>query len=195
MSYSYIKKNSIKCYFCNGDHICRECPKESKVSPIFKRKIGDIMEHWIANNFKCPGCKCAQLNVIGNHTPSLDIICKKCLMKIEVKSKCLSVQKLPSDIKLPHGSYIDYIQRLKENLNLIVIIYGVDRINKNISIREVLYANNFDLKNPAVIKVDKRPDSNLSTIFIKNKTKLINLDIETDNTIISFKDNYNSLMS
>lgn len=195
MSYSYKKKLNIKCYFCNGNHICRDCPKELAIAPIFKKKIGDIMEHWIANNFKCPGCKYTHLNVIGNHTPSLDIICDKCSMKIEVKSKCLSVQKIPNDIKLPHGSYIDYVQRLKQNLNLIVIIYGIDRVTKVINIREVLYANNYDMRNPDIINVYKNPDSTLSTIFIKDKTKLINLDIETIDTKISFKDGYDTIMT
>lgn len=197
MAYLSIKSNekttNIKCYFCNGEHACRDCPKESTMAPIFKKKVGNMMEYWVAKNFKCPECNHACLNVIGNHTPSLDIICKNCSKKFEVKSKCLSVNKLPNDINLPHGSYIDYVHRLEEGLNLIVIIYGVDRINKIIKIREVLYADNIDLKNTSVIEVQKKNDSNLSTILIKNKTKLIKLNLETDNTILSFKNDYESL--
>ncbi len=184
------EKTSIKCYFCNENHACRDCPKESAMAPIFKKKVGNMMEHWVANNFNCPECNHACLNVIGNHTPSLDIICKNCSKKFEVKSKCLSVNKLPNDIKLPHGSYIDYVHRLEEGLNLIVIIYGVDRINKIINIREVLYADNTYLKNPAVIEVQKRPDSNLSTILIKNKKNLLKLNLITNNIILSFKNEY-----
>jgi hypothetical protein len=183
-------KKSIKCYFCNGTHVCRDCPKETAMAPILKKKVGNMMEYWVANNFKCPECKYACLNVIGNHAPSLDIICNNCSKKFEVKSKCLSVEKLPNDIKLPHGSYIDYIYRLEEKLNLIVIIYGVDRINKIINIREVLYANNKYLKNPNVIKVQKRPESNLSTILIKDRTMLLKLKLETNNNILSFKNDF-----
>jgi hypothetical protein len=199
MAYLSVKSNEtttgIKCYFCNGDHACRDCPKESAMAPIFKKKVGNMMEHWVAKNFKCPECNHACLNVIGNHTPSLDIICKNCSKKFEVKSKCLSVNKLPNDINLPHGSYIDYVHRLEEGLNLIVIIYGVDRINKMINIREVLYADNKDLRGPSIIEVQKRTNSNLSTILIKNKTKLMKLSLETDNTILSFKNDYESLGS
>ena len=187
------KTTGIKCYFCNGDHACRDCPKDSAMAPIFKKKVGNMMEYWVAKNFRCPECNHTCLNVIGNHTPSLDIICKNCSKKFEVKSKCLSVNKLPNDINLPHGSYIDYVHRLEEGLNLIVIIYGVDRINKMINIREVLYADNADLKVPAIIKVQKRNDSNLSTILIKNKMKLLKLNLETANTILSFKNDYESL--
>jgi hypothetical protein len=196
-SYKLNEKSTsgIKCYFCNGNHACRDCPKESAMAPIFKKKVGNMMEYWVAKNFKCPECNQSSLNVIGNHTPSLDIICKNCNKKFEVKSKCLSVNKLPNDIKLPHGSYIDYVHRLEEGLNLIVIIYGVDRINKIINIREVLYADNSDLRDPTVIEVEKRTDSNLSTILIKNKTKLFKLNLETDNTILSFKNDYENLGS
>jgi hypothetical protein len=180
------KTNTIKCYFCNGNHTCRNCPKESIMAPIFKKKIGNMMEYWVAENLKCPECNNNCLNVIGNHTPSLDIICNSCSKKFEVKSKCLSIKKLPNDINLPHGSYIDYIHRLEEDLNLIVIIYGIDRINKMINIREVLYADNTDLKDPLLIKVEKKDNSNLSTISIKNKKKLMKLSIQTNNTILSF---------
>lgn len=187
------KATCIKCYFCNGNHVCRDCPKESAMSPILKKNVGNMMEHWIAENFKCPECNHACLNVIGNHTPSLDIICNNCSKKFEVKSKCLSINKLPNDITLPHGLHTEYVYRSNEGLNLIVIIYGVDRINKIINIREVLYADNMDLQDSKVIEVQKRENSNLSTILIKNKTKLMKLSLKTNNTILSFKKYYEFL--
>jgi hypothetical protein len=110
-----------------------------------------------------------------------------------VKSKCLSVNNLPNDIKLPHGSYIDYVHRLNEGLNLIVIIYGVDRIKKMIKIREVLYANNNLLNKIDIIKVSKRIDNNLSTILIKNKEKLDKLKVQTKNTILTFKNDFDKM--
>jgi hypothetical protein len=194
---SYLKYNdynkSIKCYFCNGNHACRDCPKEAELAPTFRKRVGGMFEYWTADNIKCQNCNCKTLKVIGNHTPSLDLICQnpECNKKYEVKSKCLSVSKLPSDIKLPHGSYNDYLYRLKEGLNLIVIIYGVDRVKKTISIREVIYANNDDLLNENLIEVEKRTDSNLSTIMIKNKNLLNKLQLDTQNTCLSFQNDVN----
>lgn len=187
-----VNKNSdsLKCYFCNGNHACRDCPLEATMAPMLRKKVGNMMEYYVADNLCCPECGYQKtLKVIGNHTPSLDIICqrKECSKKFEVKSKCLSVHKLPNDIKLPHGSFIDYKQRVKEGLNLIVIIYGVDRIRKLINIREVLYANNEDLENSSIIEVDKREDNNLSIINIKNKNYLMKLDLNADTTNITFQ--------
>jgi hypothetical protein len=188
LSKSLLEKDSIKCYFCNGNHACRDCPLEAKMAPVLRKKVGNMMEYFVADNLKCPECKKEKtLKVIGNHTPSLDIVCSHCNNKFEVKSKCLSVTKLPHDINLPHGSYIDYVHRLGEGLNLIVIIYGVDRINKLITIREVLYANNRQLKDPLVVEVLKRSDNNLSTIMIKNKRILSKLELQTEDTILTFK--------
>lgn len=191
-------KESIKCYFCAGKHACRDCPLEATMAPILRKKVGNMMEYYVADNLKCPECGIQKLKVIGNHTPSLDIICNHCEKKFEVKSKCLSIAKLPNDIKLPHGSHIDYVHRLEEELNLIVIIYGVDRVKKLITIREVLYANNKDLRNSSLIEVQKRSDNNLSTIMIKNKKNLTKLSLVTDNTVITFKsdvDTYRNVQS
>jgi hypothetical protein len=188
---SLNKQNIVNCYFCNKSHIARECPDEIFMSPIFKKKIGNMMEYWFANNFNCPECNHDILTVIGNHTPSFDVVCNKCYQKFEVKSKCLSVSVLPNDIQLYHGSYINYIYKLNKGLNLIVIIYGVNRLNKDIIIKEVLYANNIALKNKNIINVLKKNDSNLSIIFIKNKAKIQKLVINTTNTILSFKKYFN----
>lgn len=183
-----LPANSIKCYFCNGNHACRDCPLEASMAPMLRKKVGNLMEYYVAENLKCPECGLEKkLKVIGNHTPSLDLVCSCCQKKFEVKSKCLSVAKLPFDINLPHGSYIDYVHRLEEGLNLIVIIYGVDRVKKLITIREVLYANNADLKNQEIVSVQKRQDNNLSTIMIKNKKNLCNLNLQTSNTVLTFK--------
>jgi len=179
------KKCIQKCYFCGEDHTCRDCPLELQMAPILKKKVGAMMEHYVANNFQCPSCNKKTLRVIGNHSPSLDIVCS-CGKKIEVKSKCLSVTKLPNDIKLPHGSYIDYINRLKDGLDLFIIIYGVDRIKKIIKIREVLYATHSMLTNDSIIQVIKRDDNTLSTIFIKDRTKLTVLPIPSADRIIDF---------
>ena len=104
----------------------------------------------------------------------------------ECKSKCLSVDNLPSDIILPHGSYPHFICRLDEGLNLIVVIYGIDRSKKTINIREVRYADNKDLINSNIIQIEKKQDSNSSSIFIKNRSKLKKIDYSTDNLCLNF---------
>ena len=175
---------SVKCYFCNGNHVCRECPVEQQMSPIYKNKVGNIMEYYIADNFKCPECNKQGLYVLGDHTPSLDIICNYCLKKFEVKSKCLSIKIIPSDINLNHGSYVSYINRLNEKLNLFVIIYGVNRLTKNIYIREVLYANNSLLLNSNIIEVKK--NNNGSIIQIKEKNFLKKMNFKK-NTFMNFE--------
>ena len=174
-----VNKNTrkpIKCFTCGGNHISRECGVEPQLAPENKKQIGNIMEHYIANNIYCPECNSPGLHVVGDHSPSLDIICKNCNHKFEVKSKCLSIQELPCDISLPHGAYVDYMNRLEENLNLIVAIYGVNRSTKNIYIKEILYAENSLLRDKKVIEVNKRAGTNLSTILIKNRLALTKLD-------------------
>lgn len=184
----HLKKCMYKCYFCSENHTCRECPLEAEMAPVLKKKIGMLMEHYIANNFVCPQCDKNTLNVIGNHSPSLDIVCRECSKKIEVKSKCLSVNNLPNDIRLPHGSYHDFINRIDNGLDLFVVIYGVDRIRKTIKIREVLHVPTIILKNYNTIEIVKRNDNNLSTILIKNRLSLNQLDIPNKDKTIDFGD-------
>lgn len=183
------KKKKIRCYFCNGDHLCRDCPIESKLAPVLKQKVGNFMEYYVANIFECPSCQMKSLKVLGNNSPSLDIVCTDCSRRIEVKSKCLSVNRLPKDIKLPHGNFSDYSKRQKYGLDFIIVIYSVDRIKKHITIREVLYMNDNIIKNGNIVEVIKRPSSPLSTIMIKdrNSPKIKKLEINNKETNISFK--------
>lgn len=167
------------CNFCGGtNHLCRQCPIEAKMAPILKKYIGKVIENFIASQYACPCCKKNNLSVLGNHSPSLDIVCRSCTRKFEVKSKCLSVNDLPNDIKLPHGSYEEYIKRQSTGLDLFVVIYKVDRIKKIITIREVLYAKNSMIREKNNIMVLKRRNSHLSTIFIKNRNQLINMELD-----------------
>lgn len=167
-----------RCYFCGETHVCRECPTETAVAPVLKKYIGSIMEEWVGKNFPCPCCKSKSLTVLGNHSPSLDIVCSSCNRKFEVKSKCLSVNKLPNDINLPHGNFEDYQKRQQKGLDLIVIIYKVDRLDKKITIREVLYAKNSEIKKSKNIQVIKRIKSHLSTIIINNKNLLSKFNLK-----------------
>lgn len=178
-----MNQTSIKCYFCKGNHLCRNCPIEVSVSEEYKNKVGMMMEYYIAENFNCPECNEQSLCVLGNHTPSLDIICNHCSKLFEVKSKCLSVQTIPQDINLNHGCYYSYMNRLADKLNLFVVIYGADRVTKNISIREILYANNSLLLNSKIIEVKK--NNNSSTIIIKQKNYLKKMLVKK-NRVIKF---------
>ena len=131
----------------------------------------------------------ATLKRLNNHSPSLDIICT-CGLKFEVKSKCLSIKELPIDIQLNHGTYIDCMNRINEDsLNLILIIYGVNRIQKEIYIREILYANNKLLKDSNVIDIKPIVLSNkkVSKIFIKNRNLMAKLNLSNMTRTISFK--------
>jgi hypothetical protein len=178
---SKSKPSTKKCNFCGGEnHLCRQCPIEAQMAPILKKYIGKIIENFIASNYDCPCCNKNSLHVLGNHTPSLDIECNNnnCLRKFEVKSKCLSVTNLPADIKLPHGSFEEYSKRQKNGLDLFVVIYKVDRIRKIITIREVLYAKNKDITENKNIKVVRRKNSHLSTIYIKDRNKMIKKELD-----------------
>lgn len=177
IAYSKQCNSEVKCYFCGGSHLCRECPQETLLAPILKKYIGSIMEDFIGDNFCCPSCNKKQMTVLGNHSPSLDIVCQSCERRFEVKSKCLSVNNLPKDINLPHGNYEDYKKRQSSGLDLFVIIYKVDRINKKITIREVLYSKNSEILENNNIKVVKRHKSHLSTISIQDRNLITKMDL------------------
>lgn len=169
------------CYFCGGNHLCRQCPQELILAPLLKKYIGSIMENFISDNYSCPGCNTCNLKVLGNHSPSLDIVCKNCDRKFEVKSKCLSVNQLPIDLNLPHGNFFDYKKRQSSGLDFFIIIYKVDRFNKKIKIREILYIKNKEISKGNNFKVIKRNDSNLSTIIIDNRLNLNKLNLVSKN--------------
>jgi len=183
---------NLKCYFCGGNHACRNCPIEKQIAPMLKKKVGSEMEHYVALNCSCPSCHKKKLHVIGNHSPSLDIICMnpECQRKFEIKSKCLSVNELPLDINMPHGNYIDYLNRQQSGLDFIIVIYKVNRKTKKIIIREVLYIDNDTIIRGDVVNVVKRMNSHLSTIKINNrlhnKIKRFNMK-KWKNIEISFK--------
>ncbi len=169
---SRINRKTQKCYYCEGAHSCRECPQEKLISPIMKKLVGMYMEHIVANKIKCPKCFHGQLNIIGTHAPSLDIICEECKTKFEIKSKCISATDIPNDLILPHGSYFDYINRLDEGLEFIIIIYGVDRKTKIINIRKILYIPHQTLINKTYINIIKKNNSTLSEIYIPDNRML-----------------------
>ena len=181
------------CHFCHApSHETNKCPIEISASNLLKKKIGIIMEYFVASNLKCPECNNPTLKVIGNCSPSLDIVCNYCNSIFEVKSKCLSNYFIPNDIVLPHGVYNKFIKRCDEGLNIIIVIYGIDRYNKNIVIREILYINNETLKDDNNIQLLQNKNNLLSTISIKNKLLLRPIILESIN-VISFADEFELL--
>ena len=183
---------SNKCYFCSGNHLSRDCKIEKKIAPILKKKVGDTMEHYIANTLNCPECKKNELKVIGNHSPSLDIVCNNCNIKIEVKSKCLSVERLPKDININHGCYYEFNKRIDNNLNMIIILYGVNRVKKQITIREILYVPNSYFQK-SFLNITKKNNSNLTEITIKDRFNLPNL-LDNEKPVIDFENEVKQLL-
>lgn len=185
-----------KCSFCDGNHNSRNCNIEQYCAPIFKKEVGIYMEEHITQNIKCPRCGNDKLYKLGNHTPSIDLVCTECNHIYEVKSKCLSVKDLPNDIFCNGGNYTQLINNIKtKELDLIIVLYGVNREKKEIHIREILYADNKMLNDTCPKKniiISKKNDNQLSSIEIKNKDKLKKLHIK--NTYLSFKKLYEDLM-
>jgi hypothetical protein len=165
-----IAKHPCICNFCFGNHNCRNCPIEAKFSPILKKIIGPRIEFFVSKNISCPFCNKKTLYCLDDNSPSLDLVCKSCQNQFEVKSKCLSAKNLPKDIILPHGNYYKYKQRQESILNLIVVIYKVDRIKKEVEIREVLFASHNSISKKDNIFVNPRNINSL--IQIKDRNKL-----------------------
>lgn len=159
----------VKCSFCGGNHTSRQCNVEKQTAPIIKEFIGYKMEHFIENNVKCPNCKKGKLNVLGNNSPSLDCICNCCKYKYEIKSKCLSVNTIPDNIYLKHGNYEMYKNRQNSGLDFIIIIYGVNRYKKSITIKKVFHVPHNDIINNNNFKVEQQ--NNHCVIKINNHTK------------------------
>jgi hypothetical protein len=178
-------KNDIKCFYCNGNHLVRNCLIEKKESSKNKKNTGKFMEQYYANNFCCYRCQEENFYVLNNRSPSLDIICKECNNKIEIKSKCLSVDILPDDLLINSGSYKYFINRINENLDLVIFIYKVNRITKDIIIREILYFTNYQLKENKLIKIIPKEDKNISIIYIPNRNdpNIIKLSVPNNNII------------
>ena len=118
---------------------------------------------------KCPNCKKGKLNVLGNNSPSLDCICNCCQYKYEIKSKCLSINNLPKDLKITHGNFNFYRDRQENGLDFIIIIYGVNRETKIVTIKKVFHVPHKDIINNNNFNVSQ--NNNYSIINIKDHTK------------------------
>ncbi len=189
---------TVKCHYCGGRHCCRECPIEKTLAPYMRKLVGLYMEDFVAKELCCPNCGShGSLKMLGTHAPSLDIICECCHENFEVKSKCLS-GNIPIDLVFNHGNYYDYIERAKQGLNFIFIIYSVDRKTKIVSIKNVYYCpKNTNHNNVIVIK---KSDSQLSDIYIKKISCLheiqleYNYDYNFSQNIIEILKNYQQII-
>uniref|UniRef100_A0A6C0J3P3 Uncharacterized protein n=1 Tax=viral metagenome TaxID=1070528 RepID=A0A6C0J3P3_9ZZZZ len=190
------RTEKIKCYYCGGNHNCRNCQIEKNLAGTMKQIVGKIMENIVAKYINCQYCNTKSLKVLGNNTPSLDIVCSNCNnINIECKSKCLSVEgKLPNDLYLNHGNYNEYLKRQEKGLDWIIIIYKVLRKDKIISIRKILYVKNNNIKdNNKNFSIVKKHNSHSSSIFIKNHNLLEEIKLDKSYNF-SFKTIYNKLL-
>ena len=191
------KKSCIKCNFCGQNHGSRDCNNEKLAKHILKLRVGSVMEQIVEKCINCPNClknygfycdndiPCS-LKRLGNNTPSLDLECQYCGLKVEVKSKCLSVDKLPNNIYCKGGNYNMFTDRiLNEDLNLILIIYSADRKAQEISIREILWIDNSELKKCKNILIEE-DSKNLSNIVINNINIINKLKLKHKIKNISF---------
>ena len=180
-----MRNNSISCYFCNKNHNCRRCPLEAKIAPKLKKEIGIFWEKFVSAHIPCKKCG-NKLTVLGNNTPSLDLVCSRCAEPYEVKSKCISAKTIPDDLIFNHGNYFDYIRRQEDKLNFFLIIYKVDRKNKVVTIRKVLYVSNNEVKADNTFRIEKKNNSTLSLIIIPNYNNLNEIPLHKNFTY-SFK--------
>lgn len=185
---------NLKCHFCGGNHNCRVCPVEKKVSPKLKKAIGKKMEQYVST-LPCPCCRNKSLRLLNDNTPSLDIICvnNKCNKKFEVKSKCLSCEQLPNDLKINHGNYEYYLERQKEGLDFIIVMYKVDRKNKVSTIRKVIHIPDSDIKlnnNFTVVQ-----NYRYCNIFIKNHNIYNGIEFKSLPPSFSFKNEIKKILN
>ena len=181
----------MTCHFCFGNHNCRVCPLEKRISSELKKIIGRKMEEFVST-LKCPCCSQRTFFMLDDNSPSLDIICK-CGKKFEVKSKCLSCDVLPDNLKIHHGNYKYYLERQNKTLDFIILIYKVDRINKVSEIRKIIHIPDEEIKNNKNFSVVPCENNQNCDIYIKNHNIYNNLTF--NNTIkINFKNDIVNLL-
>jgi len=171
---------STYCNFCGSyKHATSSCKLEKEMAPFLKKEVGIIMEAYV-ETLKCPICLEKKLKVLGNNKPSIDVICENCDSFYEIKSKCMSSKSLPSNIYCNGGNYIELNKSIINGLNLILIIYAVDRKTKQITIRNIYYAPNSLLFDKKIIEINKKDKTSLSIININDLKFLKLLPINTN---------------
>jgi len=194
----FIKPNatqtskSIKCEFCGENHHCKNCNIEKQMKKTLTKNIGRVIEDFIAQNMECRDCRKMSLYYLNDNTPSSDIKCSECGKIIEVKSKCLSVQELPDNIHCRAGNFNHFKKNIEEHdLDLIIVIYSVDRKTKCITFREIYYFYNealINIINMNLLSIKEVAYSSL--INIKDRTLLSSYKLPIRNLIVISLENY-----
>ena len=187
--------SSIKCDYCNNYHVSKECLLEKQLAPIMRKLVGMYMEFFVANEVYCPRCNNKTLESLGTHAPSLDLICKSCNTKYEIKSKCMSADIIPVDLVFNHGNYNDYINRQRQGLDIILIIYSVNRKTKVIKIRTVLWVPHNQIIESNIINVVKKQNSTLSQIVVNNYKYLNEICFINQKFAYDFSENINTIIN
>jgi len=187
--------SSIKCDYCNNYHVSKECLLEKQLAPIMRKLVGMYMEFFVANEVYCPRCNNKTLESLGTHAPSLDLICKSCKTKYEIKSKCMSAEIIPVDLVFNHGNYNDYINRQHQGLDIILIIYSVNRKTKVIKIRKVLWVPHNQIIESNIINVVKKQNSTLSQIVVNNYKYLNEICFINQKFAYDFSENINTIIN
>lgn len=187
--------SSIKCDYCNNYHVSKECLLEKQLAPIMRKLVGMYMEFFVANEVYCPRCNNKTLESLGTHAPSLDLICKSCKTKYEIKSKCMSADVIPVDLVFNHGNYNDYINRQRQGLDIILIIYSVNRKTKVIKIRTVLWVPHNQIIESNIINVVKKQNSTLSQIVVNNYKYLNEICFINQKFAYDFSENINTIIN
>jgi hypothetical protein len=184
--------SSIKCHFCNGPHHCKDCKIEKTLAPHVRKIIGRKMEFFIGEHLSCPYCNKKELSVLDDNSPSLDVMCNNCGKCYEIKSKCLSCERLPEKLYLTHGNYDYYLDRQEEVLDFFILIYKVNRQTKEIIIRKVFHVSDNDIRNynNFIIKPD---DDNYHCNIIINNHNLFQENKKVKNYKISMVNEINTL--
>ena len=190
----FMSYQCIPCEYCNMNHSSRECPLEQKLAPILKKIVGTFTEDFVAKEIYCPRCNNKSLQSLGTHAPSLDIICYNCQTKFEIKSKCMSSHTIPKDLVFNHGNYNDYLNRQKNGLDIILILYSVCRKTKRINIRNVFYVKNEDIVNKKCLTVIRKEKSSLSNIIVPDRNKLSEI-IFNQKFCYDFSENITSIIN
>ncbi len=187
--------SSIKCDYCNNYHTSKECLLEKMLAPIMRKIVGMFMEFFVANEVYCPRCNKKTLESLSTHAPSLDLICKSCETKYEIKSKCMSANIIPNDLVFNHGNYYDYINRQKQGLDIMLIIYSVNRKTKVIKIRKVLWVPHNQIVESNIINVIQKKNSALSEIIVSNYKFLNEICFINQKFAYDFSENINTIIN
>ena len=155
-------------------------------------------EDAIAKHCKCPECN-GHLIRLSTNSPCVDLICEQCSLQIEVKSRCMSNQQLPDDIRVM-ASREDVLRRCinKGTLNIALLIYKIDDTLTTSKFEEKLVRGVYFIPNKAfndsnLITFESSSKSSKTIVTIKNIQKFRELPKNTDDNIDSDIRFYNNI--